>query len=30
MREARLGGDNPDTVRSRQDLAAVVAALDNR
>jgi tetratricopeptide (TPR) repeat protein len=30
IREARLGADHPDTVRSRQDLAAVVAALDTQ
>jgi hypothetical protein len=28
--EARLGADHPGTVRSRQRLAAVVAALDER
>ncbi len=30
IREARLGVDHPDTVRSRERLAAVVAALENR
>jgi tetratricopeptide (TPR) repeat protein len=28
--EARLGPDHPDTTRSREQLAAVVAALENR
>ena len=28
--EVRLGADHPDTVRSRQRLAAVVAELDTR
>jgi hypothetical protein len=28
--EARLGADHPGTVRSRQQLAAVVAALDKQ
>ena len=30
IREARLGADHPDTVRSRQDVAAVVAELDDQ
>jgi hypothetical protein len=30
IREARLGADHPDTMRSRKDLAAVVVALENR
>jgi hypothetical protein len=30
IREAGLGADHPDTVRSRENLAAVVAALDER
>ncbi|HEY2958094.1 MAG TPA: tetratricopeptide repeat protein [Actinomycetota bacterium] len=30
IREARLGPDHPDTVRSRGLLAAVVTALENR
>jgi hypothetical protein len=30
VREARLGADHPDAVRSRQRLAAVVAALDEQ
>jgi hypothetical protein len=29
IREARLGPGHPDTVRNRQKLAAVVAALDD-
>jgi Tetratricopeptide repeat len=28
--EARLGADHPDTARSRERLAAVVAELENR
>jgi hypothetical protein len=30
IREQRLGADHPDTVRSRHELAAVVAALDDQ
>jgi hypothetical protein len=30
IHEARLGPDHPDTVRSRERLAVVVAALENR
>jgi hypothetical protein len=30
IREVRLGGDHPNTVESRQNLAAVVAALDRQ
>jgi hypothetical protein len=30
IREARLGADHPATVRSRQNLAAVIAELDNQ
>jgi tetratricopeptide (TPR) repeat protein len=30
IREARLGPDHPDTLRSREDLAAVVVALDKQ
>jgi hypothetical protein len=30
IREVRLGADHPDTVRSRERLAAVVAELDNQ
>jgi Flp pilus assembly protein TadD len=30
IREARLGPNHPDTVRSRENLALVVAALENR
>jgi hypothetical protein len=30
VREDRLGADHPDTVRSREWLAAVVAALDKQ
>lgn len=30
IREARLEPDHPDTARSRERLAAVVAALENR
>jgi hypothetical protein len=30
IREARLGHDHPDTVRSRRELAAVVEALDKQ
>jgi len=30
IREARLGPDHPDTVRSRKALAAVVAELENQ
>jgi hypothetical protein len=30
IRKARLGPDHPDTLRSRQNLAVVVAALDEQ
>jgi hypothetical protein len=30
IRQARLGSDHPDTVRSRQRLAMVVAELDEQ
>ncbi len=30
IREARLGADHPDTMRSRELLAAVVTELENR
>jgi hypothetical protein len=30
MREARLGADHPDTVASRENLAAVLTALDDQ
>jgi hypothetical protein len=30
IRETRLGADHPNTLRSRQELAAVVAELDHQ